>query len=107
MKWLHGDRLGSIETVTDATGQVAEAHGFGPFGTPRSNVWKDSGGRLASKVTTRGFTTHEHLDRHRLIHMNGRAYDPRLGRFLSVDPLIQDIANGQNLTRTAISSTIR
>lgn len=97
VKWLHGDRLGSIETVTDATGQVVESHGFGPFGTPRGDNWEDSSGKLGSKVTTRGFTTHEHLDQHRLIHMNGRAYDPRLGRFLSVDPFIQDIANGQNL----------
>ena len=46
-------------------------------------------GTYATEATDRGFTDHEHLDRHRLIHMNGRAYDPRLGRFLSVDPLIQ------------------
>jgi hypothetical protein len=29
--------------------------------------------------------------------MNGRAYDPGLGRFLSVDPFVQDLANSQNL----------
>jgi len=38
---------------------------------------------------TRGFTDHEHLDNTRLIHMNGRACDYNLGRFLSVDPIIQ------------------
>jgi hypothetical protein len=32
---------------------------------------------------------HEHLDKLRLTHMNGRVYDPELGRFLSADPLIQ------------------
>lgn len=33
-------------------------------------------------ATPRGFTGHEHLDGVGLIHMNGRVYDPVLGRFL-------------------------
>ena len=33
-------------------------------------------------TTTRGFTGHEHLNGTDLIHMNGRAYDYNLGRFL-------------------------
>jgi RHS repeat-associated protein len=33
----------------------------------------------------------------RPVHMNGRAYDPMLGRFLSVDPIIQFPANSQSL----------
>ncbi len=35
-----------------------------------------------------GFTGHEHLDSVGLIHMNGRVYDPVVGRFLSADPFI-------------------
>jgi RHS repeat-associated protein len=31
--------------------------------------------------------------------MNGRIYDPKLGRFLQADPLIQAPKNGQNLNR--------
>jgi RHS repeat-associated protein len=38
-------------------------------------------------VTDRGFTCHEHLEDFGLINMNGRMYDPLLGRFLSVDSL--------------------
>ncbi|MBU0456496.1 MAG: RHS repeat-associated core domain-containing protein [Gammaproteobacteria bacterium] len=34
-----------------------------------------------------------------LIHMNGRVYDPVLGRFLSADPQIQDPTNSQSLNR--------
>lgn len=34
-----------------------------------------------------------HLDDIYLIHMNGRVYDHRLGRFLSVDPIISNPAN--------------
>ncbi len=41
-------------------------------------------------ITPRGFTGHEHLDQHGIIHMNGRIYDPRLGRFLQADPFIED-----------------
>ncbi|MFT5453366.1 MAG: RHS repeat-associated protein [Enterobacterales bacterium] len=32
-----------------------------------------------------------------LIHMNGRVYDYNLGRFLSVDPFIQDPGNSQSM----------
>jgi RHS repeat-associated protein len=43
---------------------------------------------------------HEHLDEFRLINMNGRIYDPKLGRFLSPDPYGGATAgNTQNLNR--------
>ncbi|MBK8013952.1 MAG: VCBS repeat-containing protein [Deltaproteobacteria bacterium] len=112
LKWLHKDRLGSVETVTDkggrptassasGQGEVVEIHGYDPFGLPRSGQWESGSGRLQghyeSAATTRGFTGQEHLDAHRLIHLNGRVYDPGLGRFLSVDPIIADPANAQSL----------
>ena len=97
IRWLHSDRLGSIETVTDETGQAVAVESFDAFGAPRDTTWQDNGRLLGSPVTTRGFTKHEHLDQHGLIHMNGRAYDPGLGRFLSVDPFVKDIANSQDL----------
>src|SRR5215469_17184208 len=37
------------------------------------------------------------LDNVGLIHMNGRVYDPVLGRFLSVDPVYQAPTNMQSL----------
>jgi RHS repeat-associated protein len=42
----------------------------------------------------RGFTGHEHIDDAGLIHMNGRVYDARLGRFMSADPIV---SAGDNL----------
>ncbi|MCP4304185.1 MAG: RHS repeat-associated core domain-containing protein, partial [bacterium] len=50
-------------------------------------------------VTPRGFTGHEHLDAVGLVHMNGRVYDPELGRFLSADPFVQDATDLQSLNR--------
>ena len=54
---------------------------------------------LATAETTRGFTGHEQLADVGLIHMNGRAYDPQLGRFISADPYIQFASNLQSYNR--------
>jgi len=106
LHYLNGDRLGSIDTITNAQGDVVERHGYDAFGKPRAGNWlldSTAGGELNARlglystVTHRGFTGHEHLDSVGLIHMNGRAYDPELGRFLSVDPFIQFPDNSQSL----------
>ena len=47
----------------------------------------------------RGFTGHEMLDNLGLIHMNGRIYDARLGRFLSADQVVQAPASLQSYNR--------
>nr|WP_256470542.1 RHS repeat-associated core domain-containing protein [Alkalimarinus coralli] len=47
----------------------------------------------------RGFTDHEHMDEVGLIHMNGRVYDPVIGRFLSADPYVQAPYNSQSYNR--------
>ncbi len=53
----------------------------------------------SARRTSRGYTGHEHLDRTGFIHMNGRVYDPELGRFLSPDPLVQAPGNSQSWNR--------
>ena len=47
----------------------------------------------------RGYTGHEHLDLLGLINMNGRMYDPMLGRFLSPDPYVQSPTFSQSFNR--------
>ena len=47
----------------------------------------------------RGYTGHEHLQEVRLIHMNGRLYDPVLRSFFMPDNFIQDPGNTQNYNR--------
>ncbi len=110
--YLHKDRLGSIVAMTDETGNPVQNadRGFDPFGKPREGNWGDSdngdevpfpnqrnGDLNRPDQTTRGFTGHEHLNNVAITHMNGRAYDYNLGRFLSVDPVIQFPANSQSL----------
>ncbi|WP_444905217.1 RHS repeat domain-containing protein [Microbulbifer sp. CnH-101-E] len=94
----HRDRLGSAAAVADEAGNLKESHSFDPFGKPRQgNILDKDTAILESEYSTRGFTDHEHLDDVELIHMNGRAYDYNLGRFLSVDPIIQSPGNSQSL----------
>ena len=38
----------------------------------------------------RGYTDHEELDSVGLINMNGRVYDPAIGKFVSADPTISN-----------------
>ena len=75
------------------------------FGKRRSGDWRAasaiSTGLVLPKFTNRGYTGHEHVDEMGLIHMNGRVYDPELGRFLSADPNIQAPHNTQSYNRYA------
>jgi RHS repeat-associated protein len=91
--YLHLDHLGSPELVSKANGTFHVRLSFGAYGERRDGSdW--SGPPSAADLTTianltrRGFTGHEHLDSVGLIHMNGRVYDPAIGRFLSADPIV-------------------
>jgi RHS repeat-associated protein len=46
-----------------------------------------------------GFTGHEHLPWFNLINMNGRLYDPLVGRMLSVDNFVQNKSSTQSHNR--------
>jgi RHS repeat-associated protein len=97
--YLLKDRLGSVDAVTDSAGTVTETRGYDAFGKPRSGIWNDlTPPKLGSvAITPKGFTQHEHLNQLELIHMNGRVFDYALGRFFSVDPIIQFPLNSQSL----------
>ncbi len=82
------DHLDSLVTMTNQTGHVVSRHGFDAFGKPLNGDWEENDALLSNDLTDRGFTAHQHLDNHQLIHMGGRVHDPVLGRFLSVDPVI-------------------
>jgi RHS repeat-associated protein len=105
-RYLHKDHLGSIEAITDEQGALVESFSFDAWGKRRAANWNALSEEALRNLiqegfqtTSRGFTGHEHLDEVQLIHMNGRVYDPVIGRFISADPIVQAPANLQNLNR--------
>jgi RHS repeat-associated protein len=95
-RYLHQDVLGSVIAVTDEDGDVVERYAYDPWGKQTTLVASTSS---LGPATTRGFTDHEMLQDLGLIHMNGRIYDPVLGRFLSSDSVIQDVGDSQAFNR--------
>jgi RHS repeat-associated protein len=96
--YLHRDHLGSLETITGPTGNVIERLSYDAWGKRRTADWRSINAAITSLVR-RGYTGHEQLDEVGLIHMNGRVYDPTLGRFLSPDPFVQAPDFSQSLNR--------
>jgi RHS repeat-associated protein len=109
VEYWHKDQLGSLIATTDHAGNVTGRFAYDPFGKRRyTNSTYDAFGSLIVDWTTdtntgndRGFTGHEHLDDLGLVHMNGRTFDPLIGRFLQTDPFIQSPDNLQNYDRFA------
>ena len=82
------DNLGSILSVIDENGSKVFSAEY------------DAWGKQTVSVNTigliRGYGGHEMLNEFNLINMNGRVYDPVLGRFLSPDKYVQEGDNSQN-----------
>ena len=93
------DHQGSYNQITDVSGNTIELLSFDPWGRRRNPLtWSYTNAPAYSKFS-RGYTGHEHLDNFGLINMNGRMYDPALGRFLSPDPLLQNPSSTQGHNR--------
>lgn len=104
-QYWHVDQLGSVVAITDQNAGVKNRFSYDPFGKRRfTDGDYDPNGSLivdtnAAHTTDRGFTGHEHLDDVGIVHMNGRTFDPLIGRFMQADPLIQDPDELQNYDR--------
>jgi RHS repeat-associated protein len=111
LSFLLRDRLGSVvgvESTRLANRRIEQIsaesrHGFDAYGAPRSNrtwngiAWTDQARWYSPTRTQQGFTGHERLSGLQLIHMKGRVFDPVLGRFHGVDPIIQFPLSSQGL----------
>lgn len=102
LNYWHQDHLGSLAVISNEAGVLVERLAYDPWGKRRNvNGTADKLDALYSPNTDRGFTQHEHLDEMGIIHMNGRIYDPLIGRFMSADPHVQSPQNLQSYNRYA------
>jgi RHS repeat-associated protein len=89
MYYVHKDHLGSLHKVSNAAGIVVQSTSFDAWGRRRNPAnWTYTS--IPATKFSRGYTGHEHLDEFGLTNMNGRMYDPILGRFLSADKFVQN-----------------
>lgn len=87
---VYTDYLGNILKITDKDGNTVAEQSFDAWGRYRDpNNWNTLlGPNTAPSLPDwlyRGYTGHEHLPQFALVNMNGRMYDPVLGRMLSPD----------------------
>lgn len=101
IEFLLTDYLGSITAVANKDGIVTNVNQYDAWGrkfklgTDFDYLQPVKG----SPVHTRGFCGHEELPSLGLIDMNGRMYDPCVGRFVSPDPYVQAPDLSQNFNR--------
>ncbi|WCN07362.1 RHS repeat-associated core domain-containing protein [Streptomyces sp. M92] len=83
LSYLVNDPHGTATLAIDATDQAYSRRYMTPFGAPRGtatgSAWPDDKGFLG-KTTDTGTG---------LTHVGARQYDPEIGQFISVDPLLQ------------------
>lgn len=95
VEYVHTDALGSVVAMTDAAGNVIERNEYEPYGYDLTGAKDGPGytGHVSDAVT--GVT-----------YMQQRYYDPQLGQFLSVDPVVVNpqTARGFNRYRYAASN---
>lgn len=96
-RFVHRDHLGSTAVLSNSSGGVDQRLSYDAWGKRRLITGLD--GSEPSPLTRWGYTGHEHLDNVSLVHMNGRVYDPTLGRFTSADPFLDGAADGQSYSR--------
>ncbi len=77
--WIHADHHGSINVVTNSAGAEVLRQSYRPYGELMTRT-----GSNVEKLAYLG----ERQDATGLQHFGAREYDPVLGRFLSVDPVI-------------------
>lgn len=94
-RYTFSDHLGSMDVIASSSGTALENLSFDAHGNRRDpTTWEGSASPAVS--TTMGFTAQEHVDSQAFIHMNGRIYDPTLGKMLQADPVTNPGSQGLN-----------
>jgi RHS repeat-associated protein len=76
--WLHSDRQGSIQAVTNSTGGTVFRRTYRPFG--------ETLGQSGALAESRGWIGQRNDTETGLTYLHARYLDPKLGLFLSPDP---------------------
>jgi RHS repeat-associated protein len=80
--WMHTDRLGSIQAVTNGAGSEVLRRSYEAFG--------DRTFDSSSHPETRGYIE-QREDETGLVYLHARYYEPSVGLFISPDPLHPDV----------------
>ena len=95
-RYIHDDHLGSAGLVTDENANEVDRVAYDAWGRARDAThWNVYLSDSATDELPIGFTGHQAELDGGLINMGGRMYDPGLGRFMSVDPVIENAVNAQ------------
>ncbi|MGN9907459.1 RHS repeat-associated core domain-containing protein [Phytohabitans sp. LJ34] len=88
VRWLVGDHQGTAQLTVDSASQAVTQRRQTPFGVAR--------GTAVSWPTEKGFVGGTLDADAGLTHLGAREYDPGIGRFISVDPLM-NLADPQQM----------
>ncbi|MFG2062531.1 RHS repeat-associated core domain-containing protein [Micromonospora sp. NPDC048871] len=79
LTWLFNDHQGTQQISVNASTQAVTTRRQTPYGEPRGQqpAWPNNKGFVGGDIDPTGLT-----------HVGAREYDPTLGRFISVDPLM-------------------
>lgn len=95
VEYQHVDHLGSLHVTTDDKGEPGTPISFDAFGKRRDPDWMYKVPTTFDALYSLGFAGQQEDHEIGAINMNARLYDPRIGRFLNVDPLVTNPLNAQ------------
>ena len=96
VRWLHGDHLSSVNSMTDASGAVVGRQLYAPYGELRAELGQVDG--------SWGWATHRKAEANGLTFMRARWYAAGIGRFVQADSMVPAPDQPQAFNRYAYAS---
>lgn len=95
----HGNHLGSTNIITNAAGAATKHIWYEPFGSQHEVPFNASAPEVFYS-----YTGHKYDDETGLLYLGARYYDPKLGRFITADTIVQNPYDPQTLSRYSYTS---